>query len=315
MRDKVCSFYPSRTGMIFLILFCSIDLVAHAQQTIPLWPGKLPNSKGLENKEFAENQRIRFIKHPTLTAFFPNQESNSGVAVIICPGGGYRHLAIHKEGYQTAKWLNTKGINAFVLKYRTTSESEDLVTPHKAPLQDALRAIQIVRSRADEWNLEADKIGIMGFSAGGHLAATASVHYDSDWQKIGDDLDDVNAKPDFSILMYPVISMDEDIISKGSVKNLLKENDTPELRQFFSLEKHITEETPPALLVHASDDEAVNPENSIRYYLNMIQKGNAASLHIFSSGGHGFGLGDQTSHAWMWQELCLQWMVEMGIIE
>ena len=299
-----------------IILICLIAVQpASGQQIIPLWPDVLPNSKGLEDQEFEENQRIRFIKHPTLTAFFPNQESNTGVAVIICPGGGYRHLAIHKEGYQTAKWLNTKGINAFVLKYRTPSESEDLQIPYKAPLQDAQRAIQIIRKRASEWSINPDKIGIMGFSAGGHLAATASVHYEEDWGNIVDAWSAVSSKPDFSVLLYPVISTDEEIVSKGSIQNLLRNNDTPDLREFFSLEKHITEKTPPALLIHASDDEAVNPANSIRYYLNMIEKGNEAALHIFSTGGHGFGLGDHTANAWMWPELCLRWIEEVGIIE
>ena len=300
--------------VLFLIFLTDVQSVS-SQQIIPLWTKVLPNSKGLEDKEFEENQRIRLIKHPTLTAFVPNQESNTGVAVIICPGGGYRHLAIHKEGYQTAKWLNTKGINAFVLKYRTTSESEDLQIPYKAPLQDAQRAIQIIRKRASEWNINPDKIGIMGFSAGGHLAATASVHYDENWVNLADALSSVSCKPDFSVLLYPLISADKEIQSQGSFQNLLRNNDTPELREFFSLENHITKETPPALLIHASDDEAVNPANSIRYYLKMIEKGNEAALHIFSSGGHGFGLADQTANAWMWPELCLQWMEEVGIIE
>lgn len=282
---------------------------------IPLWLDSLPNSRGLEIKEYEENQRTRIVKMPTLTAFFPNQEANTGKAILICPGGGYRHLAIYKEGYQVAKWLNTLGINAFVLKYRLP-HSADLIEPWKAPLQDAQRAVKLLRSRATEWQLDPDQIGMMGFSAGGHLAAAAGTHDDTDWSRVGDELDTVNCRPDFLVLMYPVISLDTAIGHSGSSRNLLGDyrNTRPELVDYFSLEKHVSPQTPPTFLALAGDDP-IPPANSLLFFSALREAGVPAALHVFHSGGHGFGLGEWGSPPEAWKALFMKWLMDLQLKE
>lgn len=286
----------------FLFLVFSLFLSSQAQEVIPLWPeNQLPNSKGLGLEEREENQRTRVVKYPTVTAFFPNQEHNTGMAVVICPGGGYRHLAIHKEGYQIAKWLNTKGINAFVLKYRLP-ESEDLIEAYKAPMQDAQRAIRLVRANAKEWKIDPQKVGIMGGSAGGHLAASVATHPETDWSKIEDNLDTLSFAPNFLILLYPVVT------GSGSLDRLMGTSASEKLRDFFTLDRHVNAQTPPTFLIHADDDSGVTSLNSIRFYEALKKRKVSAEMHIFRSGGHGFGLGYSKDALAVWPVLLTNWL-------
>lgn len=285
---------------LFFLLFTGV-LYTHAQnQVIPLWNTipdeiKASNYKEKEESKDGKVQSTSLVSVPTLTAFFPAVTKPNQTAVVILPGGGYSHLAIDKEGTKIAEWFNTLGIPAFVLKYRLPS---DLIMKNKniGPLQDAQEAIRYVRQNAVKWNINPNKIGIMGFSAGGHLASTLSTHYDD---KVYESAFKVSARPDFSVLIYPVISMENEITHKGSQINLLGESPSQELIDSFSNEKKVNAKTPPAFLIHATDDTVVIPENSINYYLALKKNGVSAEMHIYEKGGHGFGLGtNYTSKFW-----------------
>ncbi|QSW88573.1 alpha/beta hydrolase [Flavobacterium endoglycinae] len=285
---------------LFFLLFTGV-LYTHAQnQVIPLWNTipdeiKASNYKEKEESKDGKVQSTSLVSVPTLTAFFPAVTKPNQTAVVILPGGGYSHLAIDKEGTKIAEWFNTLGIPAFVLKYRLPS---DLIMKNKnvGPLQDAQEAIRYVRQNAAKWNINSNKIGIMGFSAGGHLASTLSTHYDD---KVYESAFKVSARPDFSVLIYPVISMENEITHKGSQINLLGESPSQELIDSFSNEKKVNAKTPPAFLIHATDDTVVIPENSINYYLALKKNGVSAEMHIYEKGGHGFGLGtNDTSKFW-----------------
>lgn len=282
-------------------------------EVIPIWTSTIPNSienTNFRSKEIYKEGRITKVTKPTLTAFIPKENISNGTAVIICPGGGYHHLTIEKEGSKVAKWLNSLGITAFVLKYRLPNDS---IMKFKAigPLQDAQEAIRIVRRNAKKWNLNTDKIGIMGFSAGGHLASTLATQYNNPIYKT---VDSISAKPNFSILIYPVISMKDEITHKGSKNNLLGELPSQEIIQKFSNELQVNNETPMAFLVHASDDMSVPVENSINYYLSLKNNNVPAELHIYEKGGHGFGLGRKDTSK-NWTLVCENWLRENALIE
>jgi len=301
---------------VLILLFLSVSFPVFSQnQEIPLWqniPGAIKSIDYIEENTKEDDGTIKGfskVSQPTLTVFLANQVSNNGTAVIICPGGGYLHLAINKEGYKIAKWFNSFGISAFVLKYRLPS---DFIMTNKAigPLQDAQEAIRMVRRNAAKWHLDPNKIGIMGFSAGGHLAATASTQYA---EKVYDSKDEVSARPDFSILIYPVISMLEGITHNGSKKYLLGENVNNEMAERFSNEKRVDDKTPKAFLVHATDDKAVRVENSINYYLALKQHNIPVEMHIYEKGGHGFGLGVEETNK-NWPAACEKWMAANGLV-
>lgn len=290
--------------------------IANAQQkVIDVWQGKIPNS--IENKNYKEEDlsnaegiyQISRVKVPTLSIFLPPKDKTNGTAVVVCPGGGYVHLAFTKEGIAIAKWLNSFGVAAFVLKYRLPS---DLIMKDKTigPLQDAQEAMRIVRRKAKQWNINPDKIGIMGFSAGGHLAATLSTHYDA---KVYDS-DTTSAKPDFSLLLYPVISMKPDITHLGSMESLLGKNPTQKEIDWFSNELQVNKNTPPAFLALAGDDNVVPIQNSINYFLALKKYKIPGELHIFNQGGHGFGLAKKSSTQSNWPFLCKAWMKAMGLL-
>lgn len=276
------------------------------QEVIQLWSDKIPNAidnslfKEIEIIENSVVSSLEQVSEPTLTVFKP--EKPNGTAVVIFPGGGYHHLAIKKEGYKVAEWLNTLGVTAFVLKYRLPN---DAIMENKSigPLQDAQKAMRFVRHNAGNWNLDANNIGIMGFSAGGHLAATLSTQYD---KKVYEDETQTSAKPDFSILIYPVISMQDSITHQGSKSNLLGETPSEETIEVFSNETQIDAKTPTTFLVHATDDKPVPVENSIRYYLSLIQHNVSAEMHIYETGGHGFGFGKNSIHPWT--KACETWL-------
>ena len=303
----------SNLNRIKAVLFCislGMSLSAFSQKKeIPLWD-KIPDE--ITSKEYSEKivtdkngiaEDVRKVTLPTLTAYFADVEKSNGTSVIICPGGGYGMLAINKEGFKVAEWLNSLGINAFVLKYRLPS---DLIMKNKtvAPLQDAQEAVRLIRRNAAKWKLNPNKIGIMGFSAGGHLAATLSTHYND---KVYIPSDTTSAKPNFSILIYPVISMQEGVTHQGSKDNLLGKNANNETVEKYSNEKQITADTPKAFLVHATDDKAVPVENSINYYLALKKEKVPAEMHLYENGGHGFGLGTKGTNV-SWPKTCEKWL-------
>ncbi len=304
---KSNNIYPLKT--ILFLIFIWITVPAFSQKKeMPLWD-KIPDE--IQSKDYSEKidekngvaDGVRKVTLPTLTAYFANPEKSNGTSVIICPGGGYGMLAINKEGYKVAEWLNDLGINAFVLKYRLPS---DLIMKNKTvgPLQDAQEAVRVIRRNALKWKLNPNKIGIMGFSAGGHLAATLSTHYDD---KVYTPSDTTSAKPNFSILIYPVISMQEGITHQGSKDNLLGKNADNEATDKYSNEKQVTAATPKAFLVHATDDKAVPVENSINYYLALKKEKVSAEMHLYENGGHGFGLGTKGTNV-NWPKTCEKWL-------
>ncbi|MFM1877284.1 MAG: hypothetical protein RLZZ241_150 [Bacteroidota bacterium] len=303
---------------IGLVIFGSSILKAYTlngqNQTFPVWKTEIPFS--IRNDTYIEAQEIKGgeilrtskVTEPTLTVFFPSPHKANGTAVIICPGGGYRHLAITKEGFKVAQWLNTIGITAFVLKYRLPDD-EIMEVKSIGPLQDAQEALRLVRRNAQTWGLNPKKIGIMGFSAGGHLAAILASHYD---KELGSSAE-TSARPDFSLLIYPVISMDSTITHQGSKLSLLGSNPTIAQTAFFSAEKQISSETPPAFLVHATNDKSVPVEHSILYYIGLQRNNVPAEMHLYQSGGHGFGLGTNGTHV-HWTNQCESWLSANGFL-
>jgi acetyl esterase/lipase len=294
------------------LLLSGIFSSSAQNQVIPLW-NKIPDEiKAADYKEKesitdGKLQSTTQVTIPTLSIFIPKDAKPNQTAVIICPGGGYMHLAFDKEGTKVAEWFNSLGIVAFVLKYRLPN---DLIMKNKivGPLQDAQEAVRYVRQNAAKLNIDPNKIGILGFSAGGHLASTLSTHYDD---KVYESTYKVSARPDFSILMYPVISMENQITHKGSQTNLLGNNPSQDLIDSYSNEKKVTSKTPPAFLIHATDDTVVIPENSINYYLALKKNGIKAELHLYEKGGHGFGLGvNDTSK--FWTRDCVEWLKANG---
>lgn len=292
-------------SFFIVILMVSIGCL-HAQNVeIELWSSEIPGSIRADdyNEIYNENlDQFRKVVDPTLTIFVPKKPN--GTSVLICPGGGYANLSINKEGYKVAEWFNTLGITAFVLKYRLPS---DAIMKDKAigPLQDIQVAMRFIRRNVEKWNLNTEKIGVIGFSAGGHLASTLSTHYNDLVYK---QIDSISAKPDFSILVYPVISMEEEIAHKGSRNLLLGSTPSNELIEHYSNEKQIDSLTPPAFLVHAIDDNSVPVENSIKYFLALKKYNIPSEIHLYQNGGHGFGLGNNgTSHYWTKQ--CEDWLI------
>ena len=296
--------------LFFLLLIFPIG--TFAQEFMPLYPaGKMPNSKGMNLKDDIRNERVYQVGTPGFYTFFPSQQENKGAAVLIFPGGGYERLAYLIAGHQIAKWFNSMGVSAFVVNYRLPN-SPDLERREITPLQDAERAMRIVRANAEKWQINADKIGVFGTSAGGHLAANLGTATE-DYAKIGDETEKFSFVPDFMILVSPVISMGE-FTHAGSKKNLLGENPKQELVDKFSLEKQVTTKTPPAFLVHAADDKSVNPRNSLMFYDALLDKNISASLHIFPNGGHNIALRNNPGSTEKWTELCEMWLIEMNFI-
>jgi len=303
--------------LLGIVLFLGLSFNCFSQESaaFPLWnqiPGVIKNDIYKEEPRLdAQGNRtgIRKVTEPTLMPFLVKNNSDKNAAVIICPGGGYSVLSIDKEGINVAKWFNSIGISAFVLKYRLPSD--DIMTDKTVgPLQDTQEAIRTLRRNAAKWNLDVTKIGIMGFSAGGHLASTASTHY---LDKVYESKDDVSARPDFSMLIYPVISMESGITHNGSKESLLGKTASADLIAKYSNEKEVNENTPPTFLVHATDDQAVPVENSINYYLALKKNKVAAEMHLYQNGGHGFGLGTKGTNT-DWPTACQKWLAANKII-
>jgi acetyl esterase/lipase len=285
--------------------WCSLEASAAAVASPPvelLWPAGAPGAKGQ-----AEGDK------PSLTVFLPDKDKATGVAVVICPGGGYTHLATDHEGQQIGKWLNSLGVAGFMLQYR--HRASDAPYGHPAPLQDAQRAIRIVRSRAKEWGLDPNRIGILGFSAGGHLASSAATHFNESFYDLKDDIDKASCRPDFAVLIYPVISMMPPYAHRGSVQALLGPNPDKDLLEKLSNETQVTPQTPPTFLVSTWEDTTVPVENSIQFYLALRKAKVPAELHVFEKGPHGTGLGRPGLAFSNWPQLCVEWFRARGLIE
>lgn len=276
----------------------------------PLYSGKIPNSIKTSQKEKVEKTditRISNIQNPDIAVYLPNQKDVTGQAVVICPGGGYCVLAYDLEGTDIAAYLNSIGIAAIVLKYRLPNSGNSLV-PHLSPILDAQRAMRLVRTNAEKWNINPGKIGVMGFSAGGHLAATLGTHFDDGNEAAEDSVERVSCRPDFMILMYPVISFIDSCSHSGSYKALLGNNLEISLFRFYSIELKVRDDTPPAFFVHADDDQVVPVENSLLMYQAMRKKKIPAELHILAEGGHGFGLDLKNEHVTSWTNSLKLWL-------
>ena len=291
-----------RNGLVGLsIVSAGIALAAEPTSVIHVWSGKAPGEMKDLGPEVVQppkageeppTTRVTNISSPTMTVFLPPAEKRNGTSVVICPGGGYRILAWDKEGTEVAAWLNTLGVSAFVLKYRTPTA--DRQPPWLAPAQDAQRAVSVVRHRASEWNLAEDRIGLLGFSAGGSTAAQAALKSNARLYEVTDDADRTSCRPDFVALVYPAYLVDD----KGQLK--------PDLV--------VTKETPPMFLAHAFND-GISCENSVQLFLALKKSAVPADLHIYSSGGHGFGLRPSDQPASTWPQRCEDWMKQRGLLQ
>tara|TARA_R110002072_G_scaffold200290_3_gene358013 strand:- start:42 stop:914 length:873 start_codon:yes stop_codon:yes gene_type:complete len=278
-------------------------------QVVQLWD-EIPNSKETNEKELIEKDdiiRISLVKEPTLKIYLPPKRIASNKAVIICPGGGYRNLSYDWEGTEIAKWFNTKGVSAFVLKYRLPL-SKSLIIPNEAPLQDAQRALRWVRFHASEYGIDADKIGIMGFSAGGHLASTLGTQFNTPNNFKETTIDTISARPDFMALIYPVVTMKADYTHKGSQLNLLGKNPNEALINQYSNELHVTANTPPTFIVHSEDDKSVPVENSLNLYKALKDKGVKTEMHLYPYGGHGYSLALGKGRLQTWTDRLYDWL-------
>lgn len=291
------------------LVLCTVMLTA--QETIDLWPaGAIPNSRPSslkEEQERTEIVRIKNVQQPTIAVYLPSKRNATGQAVVVCPGGGYGILAYDWEGTDVAKWLNAQGIAAVVLKYRLP-DARSSVTPHLTPLLDAQRAIRLVRHHAAQWNVRPDRVGIMGFSAGGHLASTAGTRFDTGKAASADPVERYSSRPDFMILVYPVITMSQSFGHKGSAVNLLGANPSTQLAESYSTDLQVSPHTPPTFLVHATDDGGVPVENSLVFYQALVKAKVPAELHVYAYGGHGFGLAVGQGYLQTWTERCLDWL-------
>ncbi len=297
--------------VMFFLLFVSLH--SSAQQIISLYPSAIPNSKPYPMKEIRMENNGQFLGYrniasPTLNVYLPDEKTATGTAVIICPGGGYGMESYRLEGTIIAEAFVSQGIAAFILKYRLPSDST-MIDKTIGPLQDAQQAIKTVREHAAEWKLDTAKIGIMGFSAGGHLASTAGTHFDKSYIP---NEEKISLRPDFMILIYPVISMTDELTHKGSRENLLGKAPNAAQIKLFSNELQVNANTPPTWLTHTGDDKVVTVENSIRFYQELIRNKVAAEMHLYPKGNHGFVLSLPTDE---WMQPLFAWMKKSGFVK
>jgi len=293
MKGKLMGVKLISSLLMGVFVFCSSSTLAGesaAQQTIVLWPEGAPGAAGRE-----------LLDVPTLTPYLPPKEKATGAAIIIYPGGGYDSLSV-REGAPVAEWLNSIGITAFVLKYRVAPRYHQ-----PAPLQDAARAIRTVRVRAAEWRLDPERIGILGFSAGGHLASTAGTHFEAGKPNASDPFERVTSRPNLLVLIYPVITMREQSHPRSKL-NLLGPNPSPHLVALFSNEEQVTKETPPTFLVHGVKDSKVTVENSLLFVAALRKAGVPFELHFYQHGEHGFALGGKDPALSTWPDQCANWL-------
>jgi acetyl esterase/lipase len=289
-------------AVCLLLAAAAVAQVRHDQtaptQTILLWQNGAPGAQGQTDDD-----------QPSITVYKPWEGKNPGTSVVIAPGGSYGFLASNHEGRQVANWFNSLGVTAFVLKYRLGPKYH-----HPIELGDAQRAIRLVRSRAKEFGILPDRVGMMGFSAGGHLASTVETHFDSGNQNAADPIDRESSRPDFAILAYPVITLYPPYSHKGSLKNLLGENPDPKLVENLSNERQVTAQTPPTFLFSTSEDTSVPPENSLNFYAALHRAGVPAELHIFEKGEHGVGLDLGDPSLGEWPVLLAHWLRARGLL-
>jgi acetyl esterase/lipase len=287
-----------------LVILAFVFLVSsQAQEIVDLYPGKVPNAKVSGIKETYNSGMYRNVVTPTLQAFLPEKGKGNGTAVVICPGGSYIVVVYDGEGVMTAKELAKNGIAAFVLKYRLPDDSVE-VDKTIAPLQDALQAIKIIRENAEKWGVDVHKVGIMGFSAGGHLASTVATHFD---KPVIENANNTNLRPDFQVLVYPVISLQDSLTHRDSRNNLLGKDASKQMIDFYSNELQVTANTPPAYLTHAGDDKLVDVDNSIVYFEKLRHLKVPVEMDIYQKGDHGFIF----KHPG-WMEPLLKWMKDSG---
>lgn len=278
-----------KNRFLFTLLLMSTSLLAQKEFKMPVWPDDAPLSNGLSGAEQGwDNFRVTNVSVPELYVYLP--EKSNGGAVILCPGGAYALLAMDHEGMDLAPWFNERGYALIVLKYRMPNGN------HEIPLADASEAIRIVRRHTDEWDIDPHRVGIMGASAGGHLASTLATHFDAD------------TRPDFQILLYPVVTMQDAFTHAGSRYNLLGADQTPEMIGFYSNERQVTAQTPPAFLILSDDDEAVPSRNSIDYYLALRACKVSCEMHVYPIGGHGWGFLDTFPYKTQWTTALSQWL-------
>ncbi len=306
---------------------CCADLPTFAQpgdhvqpgvEVIQLWQGPAPGSAGYEQVEKYDaredrGKRIGWVKgvsKPTLTVYRPTSASNTGTGIVICPGGGYGGLAIDHEGHVFAEWFAQRGVVAAVLKYRHGGGQHQ----QPVPLSDAQRALRILRSRAEQWQLKNDRIGIAGFSAGGHLASSAGTHFDDGDTSAEDPIERESCRANFMVLVYPVITMQNEFTHQGSKRNLLGTNPSEDLVTQYSNELHVSADTGPTFLTHAADDRAVPVQNALRFYEALCNHGVPADLHIYASGGHGYGMFRGDRPVDQWPNLLEAWLQERELI-
>lgn len=295
-----------KIGILALVV---VSFTGMAQDfKLKVWPNGAPDSNGLTiPEETYEGKRVRNVSEAEMYVYLPKIGNNTGAAVVICPGGGYMIEAMDHEGYNMAEWLTTQGVAGIVLKYRLPYGHDQI------PLEDAQRALRIVRQKAGEWGINPSKIGIAGSSAGGHLASTAGTRFDLGKPESSDPIEKYSCRPDFMLLLYPVITFNEEFGHMGSRTNLIGTGNKWELVEKYSNELHVTAQTPPTFLVLADDDGGVPPRNSIEFYLALKKYKIPAEMHIFRDGGHGFGMNKKNLPVDQWPELFAQWMKAQGI--
>lgn len=298
---------------IVLLLICiQFSFLAKSQEFIPLWQnGKKPNYNGKKVTDSLVNERIWRVATPGIYAFLVNKAENTGTSVLIVPGGGYERLSYLYNGFNFAKWYNSLGINVFVLIHRLPHQA-DLINKQIAPVQDAQRAMKLIRSKAAAWNILPDKIGVMGISAGGHVASTLGTHV-KDESIVNDTLDKYSYRPDFMVLLSPVITMGK-LAHAGSKKNFLGSDTTAANVELFSNELQVTSFTPPTFMVHALNDSTVKVQNSLLFYEALVSKKINASIHIFPQGGHGIRLDENPGSTDLWMNLLELWLKEMKLV-
>jgi acetyl esterase/lipase len=298
-----------RIIFLFTLIFMVTGLIAQ-DKVLKVWPDGAPTDNGMTKpEEKYDGIRVRNVSEAEMFVYLPEKSKNTGAAVVICPGGGYWIEAMDHEGYDIAKWLKNKGVAGIVLKYRLPYGH------HEVPSDDAKRAIRIVRQNAKEWGINPAKIGIAGSSAGGHLASTVGTHFDTGDSSSDDPLAQISCRPDFMLLLYPVITFNEEFGHMGSRKNLIGEVNDWKLVKEYSNELHITPQTPPTFFVLADNDVSVPPRNSIEFYLQLKKNNVPAEMHIFAKGGHGFGIRKNNLPADNWPNLFYDWLKAMEIVD
>jgi acetyl esterase/lipase len=293
--------------VLLILTFLMINTLNAQNFTLKVWPDGAPDSNGITlPEEKYDGVRVRNVTEAEMYVFLPEKDKNTGTAVVICPGGGYQILAMDHEGYNIAQWLAERGVAGIVLKYRMPNGH------HQIPSGDARRAMRTVRANAKEWGIDPAKIGIAGSSAGGHLASTVGTRFDAGDAASADPVERFSSRPDFMLLLYPVISFNEEFGHMGSRRNLIGDGNDWKMVHKYSNELHVTSETPPTFLVLADDDKSVVPRNSIEFYSALKANNIPAEMHIFQKGGHGFGMRNNNIPADNWPHLFMDWLKALG---